>query len=129
MAALLYLPLYGFLPLLLVAAVQGVASSALNPLIDSLALALARERRMEYGPVRVGRLDRLHGGERRRGLAAVRHRHLAGAVAAGGSVRRGAPCDAVAAGGRARPGGAARFAGLRLLAQPAVPPGGAGEAR
>ena len=51
-AALLYLPLYGFLPLLLVAAVQGVASSALNPLIDSLALALARAGRMEYGPVR-----------------------------------------------------------------------------
>jgi PPP family 3-phenylpropionic acid transporter len=51
-AALLYLPLYGFLPLLLVAAVQGVASSALNPLIDSLALALVRAGRMEYGPVR-----------------------------------------------------------------------------
>ena len=51
-AALLYLPLYGFAALLLVASVQGVASSALNPLIDSLALALARERRMEYGPVR-----------------------------------------------------------------------------
>jgi MFS transporter, PPP family, 3-phenylpropionic acid transporter len=50
--ALLYLPLYGFAALLLVASVQGVASSALNPLIDSLALALARERRMEYGPVR-----------------------------------------------------------------------------
>jgi PPP family 3-phenylpropionic acid transporter len=32
--------------------VQGVASSALNPLIDSLALALARDGRMEYGPVR-----------------------------------------------------------------------------
>ena len=51
-AALLYVPLYGFAALLLVASVQGVASSALNPLIDSLALALARERRMEYGPVR-----------------------------------------------------------------------------
>jgi PPP family 3-phenylpropionic acid transporter len=51
-AALMYLPLYGFAPLLAVAVVQGVASSALNPLIDSLALALARDGRMEYGPVR-----------------------------------------------------------------------------
>jgi PPP family 3-phenylpropionic acid transporter len=51
-AALLYVPSHGFLPLLLVAAVQGVASSALNPLIDSLALALARDGRMEYGKVR-----------------------------------------------------------------------------
>ena len=31
---------------------QGIAASALDPLIDSLALALAREGRMEYGPVR-----------------------------------------------------------------------------
>ena len=52
MAALLYLPLHGFMPLLLVAAAQGIAGSALNPLIDSLALALARAQRMEYGPVR-----------------------------------------------------------------------------
>ena len=51
-AALLYLPAHGFLPLLLVAAAQGIAGSALNPLINSLALALARARRMEYGPVR-----------------------------------------------------------------------------
>jgi MFS transporter, PPP family, 3-phenylpropionic acid transporter len=51
-AALMYLPLYGFAPLLAVAVVQGVASSALNPLVDSLALALARDGRMEYGPVR-----------------------------------------------------------------------------
>jgi MFS transporter, PPP family, 3-phenylpropionic acid transporter len=51
-AALMYLPLYGFIPLLMVAVVQGVASSALNPLVDSLALALARDGRMEYGPVR-----------------------------------------------------------------------------
>jgi PPP family 3-phenylpropionic acid transporter len=51
-AALLYLPAHGFIPLLLVAAVQGVAGSALNPLIDSLALALARDGRMEYGKVR-----------------------------------------------------------------------------
>jgi len=32
--------------------VQGIAGSALNPLIDSLALALARAERMAYGPVR-----------------------------------------------------------------------------
>ena len=42
----------GFLPLLLIAAAQGVAASAINPLIDSLALALAREGRIDYGPVR-----------------------------------------------------------------------------
>ena len=50
--ALLYLPLGGFLPLLLVAAGQGIAASAINPLIDSLALSLARQGLMEYGPVR-----------------------------------------------------------------------------
>jgi MFS transporter, PPP family, 3-phenylpropionic acid transporter len=42
----------GFLPLLLIAAAQGIAASAINPLADSLALALAREGRFEYGPVR-----------------------------------------------------------------------------
>ncbi|MEA2776325.1 MAG: transporter, family, 3-phenylpropionic acid transporter [Acetobacteraceae bacterium] len=42
----------GFVPLLLIAAAQGIASSAINPLADSLALALAREGRLEYGPVR-----------------------------------------------------------------------------
>jgi PPP family 3-phenylpropionic acid transporter len=42
----------GFLPILLIAAFQGLAASAINPLTDSLALALAREGRMEYGPVR-----------------------------------------------------------------------------
>jgi MFS transporter, PPP family, 3-phenylpropionic acid transporter len=47
-----YVAASGFLPLLLIAAAQGVASSAINPLADSLALALARERRIEYGPVR-----------------------------------------------------------------------------
>jgi MFS transporter, PPP family, 3-phenylpropionic acid transporter len=50
--ALLYPLSSGFLPLLLVASGQGIAASALNPLVDSLALALAREGRMEYGPVR-----------------------------------------------------------------------------
>ena len=51
-AALCYVPSRGFLLLLVVAGVQGVAASALNPLIDSLALALARDGRMEYGKVR-----------------------------------------------------------------------------
>ena len=50
--ALLYLPAQGFRMLLLVAAGQGIAASAINPLVDSLALALAREGRMEYAPVR-----------------------------------------------------------------------------
>ena len=50
--ALLFLPAQGFFLLLLVAAGQGIAASALNPLVDSLALALAREARLEYGPVR-----------------------------------------------------------------------------
>lgn len=50
--ALLYVASSGFLPILIVAAGQGLASSAINPLSDSLALALAREGRMEYGPVR-----------------------------------------------------------------------------
>lgn len=50
--ALLYLPLSGFMPLLLVAAGQGIAASAINPLVDSLALSLARQGLMEYGPVR-----------------------------------------------------------------------------
>ena len=40
------------MPLLLIAAAQGIAASAINPLADSLALALARDGRMEYGPVR-----------------------------------------------------------------------------
>ncbi len=50
--ALTFLAVDGFWPLLCVAAGQGIASSAINPLIDSLALALTREGRMEYGPVR-----------------------------------------------------------------------------
>jgi PPP family 3-phenylpropionic acid transporter len=50
--SLLFVPLHGFLPLLLVAAVQAIAASALGPLADSLALALTREGKMEYGPVR-----------------------------------------------------------------------------
>jgi PPP family 3-phenylpropionic acid transporter len=50
--SLLYLVLHDFLPLLLLSVFQASASSALNPLIDSLALTLARERRLVYGPVR-----------------------------------------------------------------------------
>jgi len=50
--ALMFVPAHGFVLLVLVASGQGIAASALNPLIDSLALALAREGRMEYGPVR-----------------------------------------------------------------------------
>ena len=42
----------GFTPILIVAAIQGIAASAAGPLADSLALALTREGRMEYGPVR-----------------------------------------------------------------------------
>jgi PPP family 3-phenylpropionic acid transporter len=49
---LCYVAASGFLPLLLIAAGQGVAASAIGPLADSLALALAGERRLEYGPVR-----------------------------------------------------------------------------
>ena len=50
--ALMYVPLNGFLPILLVAAGQGMVSSALSPLIDALALGLSREGRMQYGPSR-----------------------------------------------------------------------------
>ena len=50
--ALLYLPSHGFLPILLVAAGQGMVSSALSPLIDALALGRTREGRMQYGPAR-----------------------------------------------------------------------------
>lgn len=50
--ALTFMLADGFWPLLCVAAGQGIAASAINPLVDSLALALTREKRMEYGPVR-----------------------------------------------------------------------------
>ena len=50
--ALSYVAATSFLPLLLIAAAQGIAASAINPLADSLALALAREQLIEYGPVR-----------------------------------------------------------------------------
>jgi PPP family 3-phenylpropionic acid transporter len=47
-----YVAADGFLPLFVIAAAQGIAASAINPLADSLALALAREGKIEYGPVR-----------------------------------------------------------------------------
>ena len=47
-----YVAASNFLPLLLIAAGQGVAASAIGPLADSIALSLAREGRIEYGPVR-----------------------------------------------------------------------------
>ena len=50
--SLLYLVLRDLLPLLLLSVFQASAASALNPLVDSLALALARERRLDYGKVR-----------------------------------------------------------------------------
>ena len=50
--SLTYVPLHGFTPILLVAAILAIAASALGPLADSLALALTREGKMEYGPVR-----------------------------------------------------------------------------
>lgn len=52
LATLLYATLHDFLPLLLLSVCQASAASALNPLIDSLALALAREGKLDYGPVR-----------------------------------------------------------------------------
>jgi MFS transporter, PPP family, 3-phenylpropionic acid transporter len=50
--SLTYVPLHGFAPILAVSAILAVAASALGPLADSLALALTREGKMEYGPVR-----------------------------------------------------------------------------
>lgn len=50
--SLSYLFARDFWPLLLIASVQAISASAINPLVDSLALSLAREGRIEYGPVR-----------------------------------------------------------------------------
>ena len=52
LTSLLYLAVRDFVPLLLLSVFQASGSSALNPLIDSLALALARDGRLVYGPVR-----------------------------------------------------------------------------
>jgi len=45
-------PGHAFLIIALLVACQGAATSALSPLADSLALGLAREGRMQYGPPR-----------------------------------------------------------------------------
>jgi PPP family 3-phenylpropionic acid transporter len=50
--SLSYTPLHGFTPILLVTVTLGIVASALGPLADSLALALTREGKLEYGPVR-----------------------------------------------------------------------------
>ena len=50
--SLSYVPLHGFLPILVVAATLAIMASALGPLSDSLALALMREGKLDYGPVR-----------------------------------------------------------------------------
>jgi PPP family 3-phenylpropionic acid transporter len=42
----------GYAPLLLITAGQGIAAGAINPLADSLVLALAAKGRLDYGPVR-----------------------------------------------------------------------------
>ncbi|MCW3474615.1 MFS transporter [Limobrevibacterium gyesilva] len=47
-----YLPAHGIVVLLLVSAAQAVTASALTPLSDTLALALAGEGRLDYGRVR-----------------------------------------------------------------------------
>ena len=52
LAAACLIPARGFVMFALVIAVQGAAASAMSPLIDSLALALARAGRMQYGPPR-----------------------------------------------------------------------------
>lgn len=52
LTSLLYLAVRDFVPLLLLSVFQASGSSALNPLINSLALALARDGRLVYGPVR-----------------------------------------------------------------------------
>jgi MFS transporter, PPP family, 3-phenylpropionic acid transporter len=52
LTSLLYMALRDLLPLLLLSVFQASAASALNPLVDSLALALAREGRLDYGKVR-----------------------------------------------------------------------------
>jgi len=49
---LAYVMASGFLTIMTIAAFQGLSASAIGPLTDSLALGLAREGRMEYGPAR-----------------------------------------------------------------------------
>ena len=125
-AALLYLPLHGFMPLLLVAAAQGIAGSALNPLIDSLALALARAQRMEYGPVRsIGSIAYMAASAGAGWLLSVTGTWLVPWLLAAsyGVGRRG---DAVPARGR-QPRRAARIRRAAPARQPPVPSGRAGQ--
>lgn len=51
-AALAYLVVYGFGQVLIVTIVQSAANAPFMPLADTLSLALAREGRLAYGPVR-----------------------------------------------------------------------------
>ena len=110
--ALLYLPSHGFVAILLVAAGQGMVSSALSPLIDAMALALMREGRMQYGPIRAW------------GSAAFMTATAAGGWLVGALAHHQGDCrahldslavpfrgeDAVAAGHRLRHGGGQRAA-------------------
>lgn len=50
--ALALVPAHGFATIAIVIACQGAAVASLGPLSDSLALGLAREGRMQYGPAR-----------------------------------------------------------------------------
>ena len=115
-ASLPYVAATGFLPILLIAAAQGIAASAINPLADSLALALAREGRIEYGPVRAVGSTTFMVATAAGGLAAEPGRLLAGALAAGGGLRGRGPVQRVPAGSR-NAAAAARhsFAGLKLF--------------
>jgi PPP family 3-phenylpropionic acid transporter len=108
--ALMYVPLHGFVPILLVAAGQGMVSSALSPLIDALALGLAREGRMQYGPVRAW------------GSAAFMVATSAGGWLVGAVGSWLVPW--LLAGGYATAALSAR-----LLAEPAAQPGGSGGSR
>lgn len=108
--ALLYVPSHGFIPILLVAAGQGMVSSALSPLIDALALGLAREGRIQYGPVRAW------------GSAAFMVSTSAGGWLVGAIGSWLVPW--LLAGGYA-----AASLSARLLAEPAAPPGAAARSR
>jgi PPP family 3-phenylpropionic acid transporter len=51
-SAMLYLPVYGFWPLLLVSLLQAAVLAPLAPLADALAVSAAQKRHFEYGWVR-----------------------------------------------------------------------------
>ena len=52
LASFAFLPAHGFWPALIVVVLQAAAASALMPLADVVAIALSRERRIDYGLVR-----------------------------------------------------------------------------